>query len=81
MKVNDTKTCLCLFYSKDTTPIEIKLNDIKVKSIKSINILGVLFDQKLQWVDQVAHCILKSSKALNAIRLVRKFFTTILQKS
>ena len=76
MKVNDAKTCLCLFYNKDTSPIEIRLNNILIKSTKKINVLGVLFDQKLQWSDQVAHTVLKSNKALNAIKLIRKFFTT-----
>ena len=38
--------------------------------------MGVLFDQKLQWSDQVAHTVLKSTKALNAIKLIKKFFTT-----
>ena len=66
---------VCLFYYKDTTPIEITLNDTIIKSSKNINVLGVLFDQKMQWTDHVAHCILKSNKALSAIRLIRKFFT------
>ena len=76
MKVNGAKTCLCLFYYKDTTPIEITLNDTIIKSSKNINFLGVLFDQKMQWTDYVAHCILKSNKALSAIRLIKKNFTT-----
>ena len=36
----------------------------------------VMIYQKLQWSDHVAHCILMSSKALTAIRLIRRFFTT-----
>ena len=76
MQVNDSKTCLCLFYKKDTAPIEIQLNNSKIKSGKTINVLGVIFDQKLQWSEHVANCILKSSKALTAIRLIKKFFTT-----
>ena len=76
MKVNDAKTGLCLFYSKDTTPIQITLNNVTITSSKSINVLGVIFDQKLQWSEHISNCILKSSKALNAIRLIRKFFTT-----
>ena len=43
---------------------------------KKINVLGVIFDQKLQWTDRVAYCISKSSKALCAIRLISKFFNT-----
>ena len=76
MKVNDAKTGLCLFYKNDTTPIRIRLNDITITSEKSINVLGVIFDQKLQWHDYISFSISKSIKALNAIRLIRKFFTT-----
>ena len=35
MKVNEAKTCLCLFYHKDTTPIEITLNNVRIKSEKN----------------------------------------------
>ena len=70
------KFCLCLYYHKDTTPIEITLNNVKIKSVTRINVLGVIFDQKLQWTDHVSYCISKSSKALCAIRLIRKFFST-----
>ena len=75
MKVNEAKTGLCLFNSRDAAPIFIKFNGVSIVSNKS-NILGVTFDQKLQWSDHIAHCIQKSSKALNAIRIIRRFFTT-----
>ena len=39
-------------------------------------VLGVIFDQKLQWSDRVAHCIAKSNKALTAIRMIKRFFST-----
>ena len=42
----------------------------------SINVLGVLFDSKLTWSDHVATTLLKTNKALCAIKLIRKFFTT-----
>ena len=61
---------------KDSTPIEITLNNVKIKSVTKINVLGVIFDQKLQWSDHISHCIKKSSKALCAIRLISKFFNT-----
>ena len=73
MKINDAKTCLCLFYHKDTTPIEIKLNESTIRSTKNINVLGVIFDQKLQWSDHIAQCIAKSNKALTAIKMIKKF--------
>ena len=46
-----------------------------IKSNKTINVLGVIFDSKLQWADHIAHAITKSFSALNAIRLIKKFFT------
>ena len=76
MKVNESKTCLSLFCSQDTTPIEITLNTVPIKSTTTINVLGVIFDQKLQWVSHISQCIAKSNKALAAIRMIRKFFNT-----
>ena len=75
MKVNESKTDLCLFHRGDTTPIKILLYDKLIKSNKTIGILGVIFDLKLQWSDHIANAIKKSTKSLNAIRLIRKFFT------
>ena len=40
-----------------------------IKSNKKINVLGVIFDSKLQWADHIAHAITKLLNALNAIRL------------
>ena len=76
MRVNESKTNLCLFYHKDTAPITIVLNGVNIKSKKTVNVLGVIFDQKLQWAEHISHCITKSKKALTAIRMIRKFFTT-----
>ena len=36
MKVNESKTNLCLFYYKDTNPIEIVLNGVSIKSCKTV---------------------------------------------
>jgi hypothetical protein len=76
MKVNEAKTDLCLFHNQDTTSVVIKFNGVSIVSSKMINVLGVIFDQKLQWSDHIAHCITKSSKALTAIRLIKNNFTT-----
>ena len=76
MKVNESKTCLCLFHHQDTAPISITLNGVQIVSKTRINILGVIFDQKLQWADHIAHCVSKANKALLAIKLIKKFFTT-----
>ena len=66
MKVNGSKTELCLFHKGNTAPIKILINGNEVASKKSINILGVIFDSKLQWSDRIAHTIKRSMNTLNA---------------
>ena len=76
LKVNDAKTELCVFHRTDARPIEININDIMLTSKNHINVLGITFDTKLQWHLQVAQTISKSKKALHAIFLIRKYFTS-----
>ena len=52
------------------------LNDVTIRSTTKINILGVIFDQKLQWSDHISYCISKSNKALVAIRLIKRYFNS-----
>ena len=40
-----------------------------------MNVLGVVFDCKLNWNAHVAMAISKAKRALFALRLLRKFFT------
>ena len=75
MKVNGAKTDLCLFHRGDTGPITININGCEVTSKKAINVLGVIFDSKLQWPEHISHAIKKSMNALNAIRIIRSFFS------
>ena len=73
--VNDEKTEICLFHKQDHATVNVRVNNKLVKSKRTINILGVLFDSKLQWNDQVAQSIRKSKQALHALRLVNKYMT------
>ena len=50
LKVNESKTELCLFHRKDCPQITIRLNQKTVNSKTSMNVLGITFDSKLQWV-------------------------------
>ena len=74
LKVNDVKTELCLFYRADTQPIQIEINGSTITSKQTINVLGVIFDSKLQWGAQVENVIKKSTKSKHAIMLIRKYF-------
>ena len=46
--VNEAKTELCLFYSKDTPMVELQLNKSIIHSKIQVNVLYVIFDSKLQ---------------------------------
>ena len=73
MVVNVGKADLCLFSRYDCPPLIINIDGKFVISKKNINILGVTFDSKLQWGDQVASN--KAIKSINAISLIKIFFT------
>ena len=67
--VNESKTLACLFHTQDQPPIEFTLQGVKIKTKKSMNVLGVIFDSKLNWQLHVATAITKAKKALFALRL------------
>ena len=75
LKVNDSKTEMCLFYRKDTRPVKITINGTEITSKNTMNVLGVNFDSKLNWQSHVQIAITKSQKALQAIRIIKKHFT------
>ena len=65
--VNEGKTELCLFHKNDKPPITIRVSNTLVTSKKQINVLGVLFDSKLNWNSHVAQAISKAKKSLFAL--------------
>ena len=75
LTVNESKTECCLFYKNDHQLIDIVINGVTIRSKNSINVLGVLYDSKLNWQAQVAQTISKSKKTLHAIKLVKNYFS------
>ena len=69
LKVNESKTEACLFHRSLDITVTLYIKG------SNINVLGILFDSKLQWNDQVAHAINKSNLALHCIRLIKYHFT------
>ena len=74
LKVNDSKTELCLFTKNDLPPITLTINNFEIISKATINVLGVMFDSKLQWKAQIENVIKKSNKAKYAILKFFKLF-------
>jgi hypothetical protein len=75
LKVNDAKTEVCLFSRTDVRPIKLTINGIELTTKKSMNVLGVHFDTKLNWQTHMQSTITKANKALQAIKLIKKNFT------
>ena len=65
LNVNDAKTETCIF--------TLTINNAEVISNTHINVLGVTFDSKLNWQTHTQMAIAKSKKALQAVRLIKKF--------
>ena len=74
LKINESKTELCLFHRNDHAPIQITVNGITLTSKPPINFLGVQFDSKLSWSDQVNKTINIAKKTYHAINLIKKYF-------
>jgi hypothetical protein len=48
LKGNQEKTKLRLFFKNDMAPVTISVSGIDITSKTTINVLGVLFDSKMQ---------------------------------
>ena len=72
--VNESKTEVCLFHKNDQPKIIITLQNLHIESKKEMNVLGVIFDCKLNWNAHVSSAICKAKKTLYALRMLRKFF-------
>ena len=73
-KYNQSKTEVCVFHKNDPPRVNVRVENVYVKSKKSINVLGVTFDSKLNWGEHISNTICKAKKSLYALRLLRKFF-------
>ena len=53
------------------------INRISLQSKTSMNVLGVIFDSKLNWIDQVTNTINKTNGALLCIKQIKFYFTPL----
>ena len=76
LKVNESKTELCIFHRTENTDGSLLIDNVLINSKSEINVLGITFDSKLQWCSQVSRAIKGANKSLQAVKLIRKYFTT-----
>ena len=76
LKVNGKKTELCIFHRNGNTDGSLLIDNDLITSKNEINVLGITFDSRLQWSSQVSRAIRGANTSLQAIKLIRKYFTT-----
>jgi hypothetical protein len=76
LKVNVEKTEIVIFHKTDTATSSIKINEIEIHTKKQMSVLGVMFDSKLEWSLQVENSVRKARSALQALKMLNKYFTT-----
>ena len=76
LKVNENKTELTVFHRSKETSGQLTLDNVLINAKNEINVLGMTFDSKLSWDHQVSRAIKGANSSLQAVRLIKRFFTT-----
>ena len=74
--VNKSKTEMCIFSKYGIEPITIRIQNTNIVTKSEMNVLGIYFDSRLKWCNQVSSAIRKANRALNAIKIIRRYFNT-----
>ena len=72
LKVNETKTELCIFHRNENTVGKLEIDNTEVPSKEEMNVLGLTFDSKLSWAPQIARTIKNANPSLQAIKMKKK---------
>jgi hypothetical protein len=75
LKVNASKTELVIFHKHDSARGSIYLNQIRIDSKAEMKVLGIVFDNRLEWSGQVEKSVQSARQATQALGLVRKYFS------
>ena len=76
MRVNESKTEVMTFHKNSLLKATLKIGTSKIKSAPTMRILGILFDDRLNWKQHVNEVVNKATIKLNVIKHMRKFFTS-----
>ena len=76
LRVNESKTEICIFYKKDCQCDDIRIGEHLIPVHKKMRVLGVIFDSKLSWYDHVKNALSKANQVKQGLRLIRKYFST-----
>jgi len=73
--VNIGKTELVTFGPR-SPEIEIEIDNVKIKSRKTMKVLGVIFDKKLDWSSHIADVTTKVMRIQFGLKCLKKYLTT-----
>ena len=77
LTLNTKKTYYMVFHRArlKTTSIDISINGSELKRVKCFKYLGLIVDQKLKWIDHIAHVKLKIAQGLGIINKAKPFLS------
>ena len=75
LKVNLKKTEMVIFHRMDTSKGSITVGGNVISSTSEMNVLGIVFDNRLQWDRQIDKTIRDTRRAAQALRTVRRYFS------
>jgi len=76
LKVIEKKTQLRIFHRNKNTDGNLKIDNTTIVSKTEMNILGQIFDSRLNWGPHVSRAIKGATTSLQAIKMIRKYFKT-----
>ena len=74
MLVNDSKTDIMILHRTDETLRTININGHDIKTLKNINVLGMEFNQNLNWNIHAQKTINKCQRIFHGLKIMRKYF-------
>ncbi len=70
LKVNIEKTELTIFHRFNTSTEQIRVKNITVKSSPVLKVLGMLFDNRMQWDIQIKKSINETRRSLQGLKII-----------
>ena len=74
LKINEYKTEICIFHRINSISMDIIIDNTRLTSTNTMNILGITFDSNLKWNQQYSKAIKEANSNLYAIKRIAKYF-------
>jgi len=75
MIANEQKTEIMICHKTEKIVKDITIENFNIRTVNSMKILGILFNQNLDWSNHVTRNINSCQRILHGLKLVRKYFT------